>query len=1293
LAKHPRQNNNNMSTVPVSGPEQPVQLEDANVPHCPDDADYYDYSSHPEILTRQICQEMCEAFFQVNGLVEHHIALYEYFMDHSLPAIVKEYRRKLIFSQSNDHVQELVMTNLTISEPLGKNAEGYVHAVTPQECRQRGLTYQCHVSVDVTQNLYHKPQYDEERDLFIGPPEHRHIYENVVLIDLPVMVKSKYCVLSRLKEPLYNDESLLDQGGYFLVNGGEKIFISQIAMQHNTPLITVDKKKANNLNLEIRSYHEDKIRSTSTMTAQLLNDKAGSQVRIEVRVPFVKVTIPLPCIFRLMGVETKPAMLDWIQADPQDDEAQHIRDLAAEALHDNLASLSVDALRTRIGTADSKHKPKKHTDPAKYIAQIMDNEFLPHMGLDASPETRRAKIACFGLIIRKFLRVHAGLDKPHDRDHLGMKRVRTAGIMMALNIRQFMRMFLKNLETAVRREDDKKPDRPVRVHRYMSSRFIGQKLRKGMQNGNWSVTQGGQNSTLNGVVQKVVMMNPLATLSHARRAAVPLAREGKAPGPRQLPLSHMGLMCPCETPEGKPCGLILNYAQSEHVRLGVPTDLVLRVVLGLKDVTPLAQSSLVALSHHTKLIVNGVLAGTTDQPTQVRHTLALMKQHGDLSFDASLVHKVDHQEIHVNTDEGCVLQPFIVMAKLAEFRRLYQRHHADLIVMWTEMRIAGVLVMMDKEQEEQEALVCMTPWDLVTDPRRRQYTHCVLHPAMMLGVAAAQIPYSDKNPAPRNMYGAGMAKQATARSAGHQTQVANRIEMVTGQKPLVQTSSTRALKQDQVATGENVLLAIAPLDGMNQDDSVILNKRFLDLGGFRTLHFTLHKDQERHSNNDTERFERPDRVQEDQVKQAHLNTDYGLLDDNGLVSPGSRVHENQALIGKTMRTAGLSNRKSDVVVRDRSTVWQHPEQAVVDKVLLAQGSKPNSRYSRVVLRSMRTPEMGDKFASRHAQKGVNGRTVAYEDMPFTEDNRVPDVIINSHCIPSRMTIGHLIEMLFGSAGVLKGELVNGTAFEIHDPEAYLDQVMKEVGTPTFGNTVMYSGGSGIMQETPCFMGVIFYQRLKHMVTDKMHARARGPRLILTRQPAEGRARDGGLRFGEMERDNALSHGAPYVLADRLCLSSDKYLVPVCRRCGLMGERGRPVSDRMYSAVLNETQQNYCRNCDSRERVPNVLMPYAFKLLVEEMAAAQIAFELKPSDEAPRVAGQQQTQRPAKSEQSRQPQPVQEVTALDRLLAEESQQPMVTAQHETENTLAQFDSQLSKLLGHAGVPVGRSNAPQ
>ncbi|KAB2054988.1 hypothetical protein ES319_A11G005000v1 [Gossypium barbadense] len=500
--------------------------------------------------------------------------------------------------------------------------------------------------------------------------------------------------------------------------------------------------------------------------------------------------------------------------------------------------------------------------------------------------------------------------------------------------------------------------------------------------------------------------------------------------------------------------------------------------------------------------------------------------------------------------------------------------------------------------EENNALIALYEGEVTPET-----THIEIEPFTILGVNAGLIPYPHHNQSPRNTYQCAMGKQAMGNIAYNQLCRMDTLLhiLVYPQRPLVTTRTIELVGYDKLGAGQNAAVAVMSCSGYDIEDAIVMNKASLDRGFGRCIVMKKYSNIiQKSETGASDSILRPQRTGPGSEKMQ-------ILDDDGIAAPGEIIRPNDILLNKvSIHTKGIpvsSEPIMDSAYRPGKQLYKGPEgeSCVLDRVALSSDQKGNLSI-KFLIRHTRRPELGDKFSSRHGQKGVCGIIIQQEDFPFSERGICPDLIMNPHGFPSRMTVGKMIELLGGKAGVSCGRFHYGSAFG--EPSGHADKVetisetLIKHGFCYNGKDFIYSGITGFPLQAYIFMGPIYYQKLKHMVLDKMHARGNGPRVMLTRQPTEGRAQKGGLRVGEMERDCLIAYGASMLIYERMMLFSDPYDAQVCRKCGLIG---------YYSHKL---KTGFCSSCKIGENVSSMKLPYACKLLIQELQSMNIVPRLK-----------------------------------------------------------------------------------
>ena len=805
----------------------------------------------------------------------------------------------------------------------------------------------------------------------------------------------------------------------------------------------------------------------------------------------------------------------------------------------------------------------------------------------------RAKALYIAFMVRRVLMAAENSKLVDDRDYVGNKRLELAGQMLSLLFEDLFKKFNQSIKAQVDRVLRKTARAEFDAYNIIQqiANHITQGMNRALSTGNWDLKRFRMKRA--GVTHVLSRLSYISALGMMTRITSQFEKTRKVSGPRALQPSQFGMLCPSDTPEGEACGLVKNLALMTHITTYDEIRPVRRLisVLGAQDISTVNGTDLYASGAYV-VFVNGTPVALTRLPKQFLLGFRKMRRMGRISEFISIFINHHHNAVQIATDEGRICRPLIIVergrsrvtARSIQALRKGRMGFDDFINQ-------GLVEYLDVN-EENDSNIAMYERDI-----QDTTTHLEIEPFTILGAVAGLIPFPHHNQSPRNTYQCAMGKQAIGVIAHNQNLRIDSLLylMVYPQKPLVKTRALELIKYDKLPAGQNAIVAVMSYSGYDIEDALVLNKASVDRGFgrcqvFRKYATTL----KMYANASHDRLGDP-------IKENGVNIErHALLDENGVAHVGDKVKMGEVYIQKQVplnsSSTGLGSDYGAEEYRDAPLTYRLPDPAYIDKVMISTSESENTLI-KVLTRQTRRPEVGDKFSSRHGQKGVVGIIAEQVDMPFTDEGIVPDVIMNPHGFPSRMTVGKMLELLAGKAGVMAGEMQYGTAFggsRIED----MSEILIRNGFSYSGKDFVTSGITGESLPAYVFFGPIYYQKLKHMVQDKMHARARGPRATLTRQPTEGRSRDGGLRLGEMERDCLIAYGASQLLLERLMLSSDAHQVDVCETCGLMGYQG------------------YCQSCKKTEGVTSMTIPYAAKLLIQELMSMNISARLTLEDEFP-----------------------------------------------------------------------------
>lgn len=1120
-------------------------------------------------------------FLRLRGLMRQHIDSFNHFVNVDMKEIVAARSNQEIRSEA-DPKFFLRYTDIYVGEPNLEEEAFVTSNVTPFQCRLRDCTYSAPLYVNV--------KYTRQRQI---------ITKNGVQIGrIPIMLRSEKCVLNGKtpSELAVMKECEYDPGGYFIVKGNEKVILMHEQLSKNRVIIELDSK--DNVSAAITSStHERKSRCNIFFKNQRIYLKHNS----------LGDDIPIVIVLKAMGLENDQEIVQFVGTEPD------LMDLFSGSLEEpyNLGIFTQDQALNFIGqkvkaVRENNSNPRsgyrKNITPAAEAAEVLAHVVLNHVPVEKY--CFRAKIVYITHIIRRVLHTVQDRRLLDDKDYYGNKRLELAGSLMSLLFEDLFKRFNSDLK----RQADMILSKPNRasgfdIMKFMRADTITQGFVHAISTGSWVLKRFRMDRA--GVTQVLSRLSYISALGMMTRVSSQFEKTRKVSGPRSLQPSQWGMMCPADTPEGEACGLVKNLALLAHVTNDEESENEnLRRIcfdLGVEDVTLYSGEEINAPSTYL-VFLNGLIVGVHQRPNDLVDKIRQLRRGGRIGEFVSVYLNVVQKAVYIASDGGRVCRPLLVLDDGGKLR-LTQRHIETLgkETQLQDLLDQGIMEYVDVN-EENNCLIALREADITPE-----HTHMEIDPLTILGVVAGLVPYPHHNQSPRNTYQCAMGKQAIGTIAMNQYERFDTLlyTMIYPQKPMVKSRTLDLVNFDQVPGGQNASLAVMSYSGYDIEDAVILNRGSIDRGFGRCLiakkFVTSIK---RYSNGTSDKSVGPvDASQFPGGKDDPRFKKQEFLDPDGICQVGQVLEPNHVLVNKysPVNTGEIVDGRLDANTdeyKHTKLTYKGATGATVDKVLITSNENDNF-IIKVMMRQIRRPEVGDKFSSRHGQKGVCGLIINQEDMPFSERGICPDLIMNPHGFPSRMTVGKMIELVSGKAAVFEGRQGYGSAFGEEFGNADRVEVacslLVQHGYSYVGKDLLTSGITGQPLETFIFMGPVFYQKLKHMVMDKMHARAKGPRAVLTRQPTEGRSRDGGLRLGEMERDCLIGYGASNLIMERLMISSDAFTANVCEGCGLLGYEG------------------WCQRCRSGEKVASIRMPYACKLLFQELQSMNIATRLRLQD--------------------------------------------------------------------------------
>jgi DNA-directed RNA polymerase II subunit RPB2 len=1179
---------------------------------------------------------LIESYFKgkhLKQLVRHQIESYNDFVTYQIPKTIKMFNPVHICSEQ-DYVKsvekyrlEMFITfeNFSIYRPQIHENTGAIKLMFPQEARLRNFTYASNMTVDMNIQIIVRNGDDLESE--------QKIYKtlpNIHIGKLPIMLKSSICVLEQYGHVPNNvtGECSMDPGGYFIINGSEKTCLGQERAAEN--LVQCFNVEKNNTKwswlAEIKSVPDFKCISPKQISMLIANKNNGFGNSIFIQIPRIKVPIPLFIVFRALGIISDKDICEKIVLNVADRKKskyiEHMLNALRASVFDANQYMTQDKCIQFI-TSHVMYTPlnmDKETGVRKkreFAVEVLNTDLFPHC------KTTKQKIYFLGYMTNKLLKCSFGWTKPDDRDSYVNKRIDLTGTLLNNLFRNYFNKLVKDMQKQIVREINTGSWRSTEdydniinmtnIYKIVKSTTIENGLKRALATGDFGIKQTSSNKV--GVAQVLNRLTYVSSLSHLRRINTPIDKSGKLIPPRKLHPTTWGYLCPAETPEGGSIGVVKNLSYMAHVT--IPSNSTSLYEYIEPFVNTFDEMTNQEIQQGVKVFINGCWLGNAKNPVELYKSLKEKKYKGIINIYTSVVFDIQNKEIRVCNDAGRLTRPLLrvshnkLMLDKCTVKNVDKNELSweDLL---TDVKLTTSAIEYIDPAEQNVSMIAMKPKDLLqysTNKRHdhssnmfRQkietsvatvyhYTHCEIHPSTIFGILSSCIPFPEHNQSPRNTYQSAMGKQAMG---VYVTNYDNRMDktayvLTYPMRPLVDTRIMNLIQLNKIPSGSQVIIAIMTHSGYNQEDSILFNKSSIDRGLFQATIYHTEKDEDKKIHGDEEIRCRPDQSKTKGMKFAN----YNKVNAQGIVPENTRIENRDVIIAKVLPIKDARNDHTKVIkYEDQSRVYRTEEECYVDKNVIDRNGD-GYKFCKVRIRTVRKPVVGDKFSSRAGQKGTIGNIIPECDMPFTKDGLKPDIIINPHAIPSRMTIAQLKETLLGKALLNLGLFGDGTSFGEFDIKDICTK-LQTLGFESNGNELLYNGLTGEQLETSIFIGPAFYQRLKHMVSDKMHSRSFGPKVNLTRQPAEGRSRAGGLRYGEMERDCMCSHGAARFNKGRLYDASDSYSVHVCKKCGLI------------AAYNDKKHIHICNTCENRTEFSYVEIPYACKLLFQELITMNIA---------------------------------------------------------------------------------------
>ncbi len=1219
-----------------------------------------------------ISWNIIDKFFNDNPniLVRHHLDSFNDFFNNKIYNIFKEKNPIKILKEQDPETKEYnLQANIYIGGKEGNRLhfgkpiifdESRTHYMFPNEARLRNMTYgtTLHVDIVVEYNIKNSDDKFEKTEA---------LFENIYLGKFPIMINSDLCVLNKL-EPRVKftmGECKNDRGGYFIIDGKEKVLICQEKFADNMVYIKDNYNELYSHSAEIRSVSEDASKPIRTLSIRIVSPSVKySNNNIVVNVPNVRKPVPLFILMRALGVLSDKDIIQHCLLDME--KYEDFIDLFIPSIHDAGGIFNQELAIKYIATL-TKGKTVVH------VLEILMDYFLPHIGENNFKE----KAYYLGFMVLKLLKVFKKDEPATDRDSFKFKRVELSGSLIFDLFKEYYTLQQKHIYQRLDKEYYYKQgiyqnNFPSLFENnyleYFKERILESGFKKAFK-GSW----GSQEHTHRPeVIQDLNRLSYNSFMSHLRKLNLPLDSSAKVIGPRLLHSSQWGIIDPVDTPDGGNVGLHKHMALGTHITSGYSSKNLIELLHSVIFVEFLSECNIDYISQSTKVFVNGSWIGITNSPVESLDLLKNFRRLGLIPIFTSISWSIHDNIIYIFSDAGRLCRPcYYVKNSVPSFHNskikdilnsknfnyyqllvgfnnfkdsviennnyskfvennnifftansLYKTSELSINIKNQEKMLenqnqiletllskAGIIDYLDTSETE-SSLISINEENIT-----KFTTHLEIHPSLLLGIMGNQIVFPENNQLPRDLFSCGQSKQGVSL---YHTNYQYRIDKMgvvlnNGQIPLVKSRYLKYIYNEEHPYGINAIVAIGCYGGYNVEDSILFNEGSIKRGMFNTTYLNMYESREETSkisgtNVDTKFVN----IENENVINKKPGYDYSNLQDNGLIKENTQLDDKKVIIGKV--TNNLSNPDKYI---DSSIFPKKGQLGFVDKSFITEGEE-GYRIAKVRIREERIPAMGDKFCSRCGQKGTVGLIIPEENMPFTENGIRPDLIINPHALPSRMTIGQLVETLMGKTCALYGGFGDCTAFINKGPKhKTYGNLLKNIGYNSSGNELLYNGETGEQLQAEIFIGPCYYMRLKHMVKDKINYRAKGPRTVLTRQTVQGRANDGGLRIGEMERDCLISHGITKFLEESMLERGDKYYMAICNNSGTVAIYNE--SRNLFISPYADGPVKFSNNLENEPNIEVITkygrsfsivkIPYAFKLLMQELLVLNVQMRI------------------------------------------------------------------------------------